>query len=99
MYRLKKTASNWIFLNPKICISAVLLLKAPTVLYVMSKWELFPSTVTWRRSESFCNKQTYRLISGLADARLHGGCGPSTVTGSKIKARMVAVEEDSLLGD
>lgn len=44
-------------------------------------------------------KQTRRLISGLAETRLLAGCGPSAGTGSEIKARLVAVEEDSLLGD
>lgn len=44
-------------------------------------------------------KQTRRLISGLAEARLLAGCGPSAGTGSEIKARLVVVEEDSLLGD
>lgn len=42
-------------------------------------------------------KQTRCLISGLAEAP--GDVGPSAGTGSEIKARLVAVEEDSLLGD
>lgn len=65
MYRLKKnTASNWIFLNPKIFLeenSAALLLKASMVLYVKSKWELFPGTVTWHvegQNPSVTNKPT-----------------------------------------
>lgn len=69
------------------------------VLYVKSTREPIPCTATRRvkGQNPSATKQTRCLISELAEAR--GDVGRSAGTGSEIKARLVVMEEDSLLGD
>lgn len=84
--------------------SSVFLWNASAVSHIKSTLEPLFGTITQsvKGQNPSATKQTRRLISGLAVARLHAGCAAAAAaagTESEIKARLVAVDEDSLLGD